>query len=107
MVLMGIRMPDVDGIAATREIPASVPKARILDPTTFQDDDYAWAASAGASGFCQATLPEQLIAAIHTIAAGELSRSRSVRRTVIGRVRGNRYWTPPRSGGYASHPARA
>ena len=90
VVLMDIRMPDVDGIAATREIAASVPKARILILTTFEDDDYVFGSlSAGASGFLlKRTQPEQLIAAIHTIAAGESLLSPSVTRTVIGRVAG-------------------
>ena len=73
VVLMDVRMPGMDGITATREIIAAAPGARILILTTFEDDDYVFGAlTAGASGFLlKRTRPEQLIAAIHTVAAGE------------------------------------
>jgi DNA-binding NarL/FixJ family response regulator len=88
VVLMDVRMPNLDGVAATREIVATVPATRILILTTFEDDDYVVGAlSAGASGFLlKRTRPEQLIAAIHTIAAGESLLSPSVTRTVIDRM---------------------
>ena len=88
VVLMDVRMPGIDGIAATREIIAAAPGARILILTTFEDDDYVLGAlTAGASGFLlKRTQPEQLIAAIHTIAAGESLLSPSVTRTVINRM---------------------
>jgi DNA-binding NarL/FixJ family response regulator len=88
VVLMDVRMPRMDGIAATREIIAAAPAARILMLTTFEDDDYVFGAlTAGASGFLlKRARPEQLIEAIHTIAGGESLLSPSVTRTVIDRM---------------------
>ena len=90
VVLMDVRMPDLDGIAATREIVATVPDARVVILTTFEQDDYIFGAlSAGASGFLlKRTSPEELIAAIRTIAAGDSLLSPSVTRRVIDRMVG-------------------
>ncbi|HTU77281.1 MAG TPA: response regulator transcription factor [Solirubrobacteraceae bacterium] len=85
VVLMDVRMPDLDGIAATRELTSASPAPRILILTTFEQDDYIFGAlRAGASGFLlKRTRPEELIAAVHTIAAGDSLLSPSVTRRVI------------------------
>ncbi len=88
VVLMDVRMPDVDGIAATRELARVAPAARVLILTTFEQDDYVFGAlRAGASGFMvKRTRPEELIGAVHTIAAGDSLLSPSVTRRVIDRM---------------------
>lgn len=88
VVLMDVRMPDLDGIGATRELSREVPEARVLILTTFEQNDYIFGAlRAGASGFLlKRTRPEELIAAVHTIAAGDSLLSPSVTRRVIDRM---------------------
>jgi DNA-binding NarL/FixJ family response regulator len=85
LVLMDVRMPNVDGIAATRELLAARPNVKVVILTTFEEDDYIFGAlSAGASGFLlKRTSPEELIAAIHTVAAGDSLLSPAVTRRVI------------------------
>jgi len=88
IVLMDVRMPDVDGIAATREIVASVTDTRVVILTTFEDDEYIFGAlTAGASGFLlKRTSPELLLDAIKAVAAGDSLLSPSVTRRVIDRM---------------------
>jgi DNA-binding NarL/FixJ family response regulator len=88
VVLMDVRMPDLDGIVATRELSRAAPEARVLILTTFEQDNYIFGAlRAGASGFLlKRTRPEELIAAVHTIAAGDSLLSPSVTRRVIDRM---------------------
>jgi DNA-binding NarL/FixJ family response regulator len=88
VVLMDVRMPDLDGIAATRELSRTAPGTRTLILTTFEQDDYIFGAlRAGASGFLlKRTRPEELIAAVHTVAAGDSLLSPSVTRRVIDRM---------------------
>jgi DNA-binding NarL/FixJ family response regulator len=88
VVLMDVRMPDLDGIAATRELSRTAPGAKVLILTTFEQDDYIFGAlRAGASGFLlKRTRPEDLIAAVHTIGAGDALLSPSVTRRVIDRM---------------------
>jgi DNA-binding NarL/FixJ family response regulator len=85
---MDVRMPDMDGIAATRELVRAAPETKVLILTTFEQDDYVFGAlRAGASGFLlKRTRPEELIAAVHTIAGGASLLSPSVTRRVIDRL---------------------
>jgi DNA-binding NarL/FixJ family response regulator len=88
LVLMDVRMPDLDGIAATREVLAASPEVKVVILTTFEEDDYIFGAlNAGASGFLlKRTGPEELLEAIQTVAGGDSLLSPSVTRTVIGRM---------------------
>ena len=88
VVLMDVRMPDLDGIAATRELSRALPAVRVLILTTFEQDDHIFPSlRAGASGFLlKRTRPEELIAAVHTVAAGDSLLSPSVTRRVIDRM---------------------
>jgi DNA-binding NarL/FixJ family response regulator len=88
VVLMDVRMPELDGIAATRQLVAAAPDARVVILTTFEEDEYILGAlRAGASGFLlKRSSPEELIAAIHTVAGGEALLSPSVTRRVIDTV---------------------
>jgi DNA-binding NarL/FixJ family response regulator len=85
VVLMDIRMPELDGLEATRRILAAGRGARVLILTTFDLDEYVYEAlRAGASGFVlKDDPPEQLIAAIHTVAAGDALLSPAVTKRVI------------------------
>jgi DNA-binding NarL/FixJ family response regulator len=88
VVLMDVRMPDMDGIAATAELGGAASDARVLILTTFEQDDYIFGAlRAGASGFLlKRTPPEELIAGVRTVASGESLLSPSVTRRVIDRM---------------------
>jgi DNA-binding NarL/FixJ family response regulator len=88
VVLMDVRMPGVDGISATHEVLAASDDVRVLILTTFEQDDYVFGAlRAGASGFLlKRARPEELLAAVHAVAAGDSLLSPSVTRTVIDRL---------------------
>jgi DNA-binding NarL/FixJ family response regulator len=85
VVLMDIRMPELDGLEAARRILAADQAARILILTTFDLDEYVYEAlRLGASGFVlKDDPPEQLIAAIRTVAAGEALLSPAITKRVI------------------------
>jgi DNA-binding NarL/FixJ family response regulator len=85
VVLMDVRMPTMDGIAATRRIVESGSPARILVLTTFDLDEYVYAAlRAGASGFLiKDALPADLINGIRVVAAGDAAVAPAITRRLI------------------------
>src|SRR5206468_5537434 len=85
VVLMDIRMPELDGLQATRRIIAADDAARILILTTFDLDEYVYQAlRAGASGFVlKDDPPEQLLTAVRTVAGGEALLSPAITKRVI------------------------
>ena len=88
VVLMDIRMPHLDGIAATARLRAMNTPPEVLVLTTFQTDEYVLdALRAGASGFLlKDTPPTEILAAIRQVAGGGTSLSPSVARTVIDHI---------------------
>jgi DNA-binding NarL/FixJ family response regulator len=86
VVLMDIRMPDVDGITATSRLRALPNPPQVIVLTTFHLDDYVFGAlRAGASGFLlKDTPPPQIIEAVRLVAEGEAMLSPAVTRTLIG-----------------------
>ncbi|WP_427134911.1 response regulator [Pseudarthrobacter sp. S9] len=85
VVLMDVRMPDTDGIAATRLIVQECPQSRVIVLTTFDLDEYAFAAlRAGASGFLLKDVgPAELLTAIRAVAGGDAAISSRVSRRML------------------------
>jgi DNA-binding NarL/FixJ family response regulator len=97
VVLMDIRMPELDGLQATRDIVDADPSARVLILTTFDLDEYVYEAlHAGASGFVlKDDPPEQLLGALRTVAAGDALLSPAVTKRVIRQFARLRHPGPP------------
>ncbi|HXD67059.1 MAG TPA: response regulator transcription factor [Solirubrobacteraceae bacterium] len=98
VILMDIRMPELDGLQATRRILAADGGARILILTTFGLDEYVYEAlGAGASGFVlKDDPPEQLIAAIRIVAAGDALLSPAITKRVIKQFVRTAHPAPPK-----------
>jgi DNA-binding NarL/FixJ family response regulator len=98
IILMDIRMPELDGLEATRRILATNDTARILILTTFGLDEYVYEAlRAGASGFVlKDDPPEQLIAAVRTVAGGNALLSPEITKHVIKQFARIPRPTPPK-----------
>jgi DNA-binding NarL/FixJ family response regulator len=97
VVVMDIRMPGMDGIEATGMITAEHPAARVIVLTTFDDDDYVYAAlRAGASGFLVKDMAlDDILAAIRVVAAGDALIAPSVTRRLIAQFAGRPEPPPP------------
>jgi DNA-binding NarL/FixJ family response regulator len=89
VAIMDIRMPIMDGIEATRRIVADAPSTRVLVLTTFDADEFVVEAlRAGASGFLlKDVAPDDFVAAIRTVAAGDALLAPSVTRQLLDRFR--------------------
>jgi DNA-binding NarL/FixJ family response regulator len=90
VVLMDIRMPRLDGLAATREVVATLPDVRVVILTTFDLDEYVYGAlRAGASGFLvKDTEPAELIHGVRVVARGDALLAPSVTRRLIAEFAG-------------------
>ena len=92
-------MPELDGLEATRRIIEADPSARVLILTTFDVDEYVFRAlRAGASGFVlKDDPPEQLIAAVRTVAGGDALLSPAITRHVIAQFTRMHQQPPPKA----------
>ena len=88
VVLMDIRMPEIDGLTATELVRAQDDAPEVIVLTTFEADDYVLGAlRAGASGFLlKDTPPAEIVRAVRTVAAGEPMLSPAITRRLIGHV---------------------
>ncbi|MGA4844065.1 response regulator [Streptomyces sp. G45] len=102
VVLMDIRMPHLDGVGATAELTAELPQCRVLALSTFDMDEYVVGAlRAGAAGFLPKDVsPEELVAAVHTVHAGEAA----VAPRLLTRLISAYITTPPARPAPRAHP---
>ncbi|MFC1414082.1 response regulator [Streptacidiphilus sp. N1-12] len=111
VVVMDVRMPVLDGIAATLELagPAVTDPAKVLVVTTFNLDEYVYEAlRAGASGFLlKDARPAELVQAVRTVAAGEALLAPAVTRSLVGRFAARVRPAPPRQPDEPGHAATA
>ena len=105
LVLMDIRMPELDGLETTRRLLGRDPSPKVLVLTTFDLDDYVYdAIRAGASGFLlKSAPPQQLVAGIRTVMAGDALLAPEITRRLLDRFVSR----PPRSSWHAPGPRRA
>jgi DNA-binding NarL/FixJ family response regulator len=98
VVLMDVRMPELDGIAATAAITTEQPAVRVLVLTTFDLDDYVYdALHAGASGFLLKDVGrDDLVAAVRVVAAGDALLAPAITRRLLGDFVRNRPTAPTR-----------
>ncbi|QFZ24313.1 response regulator transcription factor [Saccharothrix syringae] len=98
VVLMDIRMPNVDGLEATRRVLAHVPGCRVVILTTFDLDRYVYdALAAGASGFLlKDVTPEHLVAAVRLVDTGDALLAPSITRRLVERFAAGDRPRPPR-----------
>ena len=87
VVLMDVRMPRMDGIEATRRLLSEVPDTKVLALTTFDIDEFVYAAvQAGAGGFLLKDVsPDDLVHAVHVVARGEAMLSPVLTRRLLDR----------------------
>lgn len=85
VILMDVRMPEIDGIEATREIVRELPDSKVIILTTFDLDEYAFAGlRAGASGFLlKDARPAELAAAVRAVASGDAAVSTRVTKQLL------------------------
>lgn len=90
VLVLDVQMPDLDGVAAAREIARAAPSVAVLMLTMFDDDDSVFAAMrAGARGYLlKGAAQEEIVRAIHAVAAGEAIFGPGVARRVLGVVSG-------------------
>ena len=98
VVVMDLRMPEMDGVAATAAIGAALPDTRVLVLTTFDDDEYVYGAlRAGASGFLVKDMGlDDILAAIRVVAGGDALIAPSVTRRLVDALAGRTAVPPER-----------